>query len=380
MAKGFNNQLAEQFKSLMYNRWVLYFLFVLSFGNIVYLGSSNDFGNIFIFALIGFLTTFFSKNMVVILCIALVFSSLIHYGTGMKYEGFELTRSDKTKITNAVNALIGDESNYSLDYSEYDNTETEDDEELDDEHEEGMETEYDESIEEEGFNLMEGATPNKKAIKPNLQKAMKKKAENDYQNAMKKKAEKDSQRAMIEKAEKDSQRGMIEKAKVDSQRAMIEKAEKDSQRAMIEKDAENQKYMLDKAKNDYEKAIVEKAKNDIQNAIREKDMREKAKIDIQNAIRDKIPVSTKDNIVRVQPVTRAPTFGIPQNTISYTASPTTIAYTTAPTNSLAPTAPTYGNSVPSFDYNTEVSAIAEQIAAPTNSLAPTEQQRVWFSR
>jgi ElaB/YqjD/DUF883 family membrane-anchored ribosome-binding protein len=169
MSKGFNNQLAARFKSLMYNRWILYFLFALSFGNIVYLGSLNDFGNIFVFALIGFLTTFFSKNMIVILCIALVFTNIIRYGTGIRYEGFELTSYDKTKITNAVNALISDGDNFDElamykkmiemeldneheDLKEDDEEEDEDDEDKDEEdsdNEEGFEGEDDDDEDED---------------------------------------------------------------------------------------------------------------------------------------------------------------------------------------------------------------------------------------
>ena len=135
MAKitGSNNKLGDTFKSLMYNRWVLYFIFTLSFGNIIYLGSSGDFTNITIFALIGFLTTFFSKNMVAILSIALVFSSIIKYGINLKAnEGFTFTTKDKTKIKSALNQLLGDDE------------------------EEGFKEEEEEG--EEGFTLYEGAT------------------------------------------------------------------------------------------------------------------------------------------------------------------------------------------------------------------------------
>ena len=156
-----NNKLADRFKSLMYNRWILYFIFALSFGNIVYLGSSGDFGNITIFALIGFLTTFFSKNMVVILSIALVFSSIIKYGINLKKnEGFSLTPSDKTKIKSAINKLLGeDEEGFEEDEEGDEGFEGFEEDEEGDEGFEGFEEE-----EEEGFeSFQEGAAPKKPA-------------------------------------------------------------------------------------------------------------------------------------------------------------------------------------------------------------------------
>jgi len=82
---------------------------VLAIGNLFYLGTSNDIWTIAIFVLTGFLTSFFSKNMVVILCIALVVSSIIKYGTPKEsFEGFNgLTDNDKTKIRDAVEGLLG---------------------------------------------------------------------------------------------------------------------------------------------------------------------------------------------------------------------------------------------------------------------------------
>jgi len=104
-----NSRFSDKFKSLLSNRGVLYILFVLAIGNLFYLGTSNDIWTIAIFVLTGFLTSFFSKNMVVILCIALVVSSIIKYGTPKEsFEGFDgLTDTDKTKIRNAVEGLLG---------------------------------------------------------------------------------------------------------------------------------------------------------------------------------------------------------------------------------------------------------------------------------
>jgi len=112
-----NSKFSEKFKTLLSNRGVLYFVFALAIGNLFYLGTSNDLWTIAIFVLTGFLTSFFSKNMVVILCISLAVSSIIKYGTPTTMsEGFNgLTDNDKDKIRNAVEGLLGEKSKKSND-------------------------------------------------------------------------------------------------------------------------------------------------------------------------------------------------------------------------------------------------------------------------
>ena len=54
-----------------------------------YLVSSSNYMFASIFIITGFLTSFFSKNMIVILTIALAVSAIMKYGTGVRHEGFE---------------------------------------------------------------------------------------------------------------------------------------------------------------------------------------------------------------------------------------------------------------------------------------------------
>ena len=120
MAKGgfstYNkSKMGNNFKFLLYNRIVLYFVFILAIGNLVYLGTSNDLTTIGIFALVGFLTSFFSKNMIVILCIALVVSTISKYGTsvgvseGMKPGDIKL-EDIKENMGDAMNVLFNGNS------------------------------------------------------------------------------------------------------------------------------------------------------------------------------------------------------------------------------------------------------------------------------
>ena len=63
--------------------------------------SNNDTTGIVLMCIIGFLTTFFSKNMIVILCVALTMTNLVK--KGMKqvgYEGFEDKKEEDEKKDN----------------------------------------------------------------------------------------------------------------------------------------------------------------------------------------------------------------------------------------------------------------------------------------
>jgi hypothetical protein len=81
------------FSSLLKSRSVLYFFVFLSIVNLYTLATSGAGLYAAIFILISFLTTFFSKNMIVVLCIGLVVTNIlkqgieirvIHDGTSMK--------------------------------------------------------------------------------------------------------------------------------------------------------------------------------------------------------------------------------------------------------------------------------------------------------
>ena len=74
---------------LLYNKWVLYTVFLLSLLNLLVWLVSGDITNAIVFILIGFLTSFFSKNMAVILVFALVVSNILKFGLSIGQEGFE---------------------------------------------------------------------------------------------------------------------------------------------------------------------------------------------------------------------------------------------------------------------------------------------------
>lgn len=105
-------------KSILYNRYLLYFIFAVTIGNIVQLMSQQDHMSVVIMVVVGLLTSFFSKNMVVIMCIALVVTNLLKYGTRLRSEGFQ--------------TMDGEEEEEEEDGEEEDDDEEEGDKEADD--------------------------------------------------------------------------------------------------------------------------------------------------------------------------------------------------------------------------------------------------------
>jgi hypothetical protein len=71
------------------NVYFLYSIVVFSILNLVFLSIKGSFLTIVTFVVIGFLMSFFSKNMVVILLIANVLSSILYLGTPKLGEGFK---------------------------------------------------------------------------------------------------------------------------------------------------------------------------------------------------------------------------------------------------------------------------------------------------
>ena len=86
-ATSFMKSLVGQFEdpkpnSLLYNRALLYCILFLSLFQLYTFSISGNTGLAVAFLLVGFLTSFFSKNMIVILFIALAFTGVMQYGVG----------------------------------------------------------------------------------------------------------------------------------------------------------------------------------------------------------------------------------------------------------------------------------------------------------
>jgi hypothetical protein len=76
-------------EGLLHNRILLYSTFVLSLLNLVFFMVDKDFNSITFFILIGFLTSFFSKNMMVVLLLSLILTNILKYGSTLNKEGID---------------------------------------------------------------------------------------------------------------------------------------------------------------------------------------------------------------------------------------------------------------------------------------------------
>lgn len=79
---------------VLQNKFVLYFVFMLAVGNLFHFVFRQDLMSVGIFIAAGLLTSFFSKNMTVIMVIAMVVANIFQIGKGRdgfaeKIEGFE---------------------------------------------------------------------------------------------------------------------------------------------------------------------------------------------------------------------------------------------------------------------------------------------------
>lgn len=91
-------------KPFIHNRYVLYGVSLLALISIIGYANCTDYNSIFTLLIIGFITSFFSKNMVVILSVSIVLTYIlkqdnksINYSEGM--EGTNKSEEDKEEDT-----------------------------------------------------------------------------------------------------------------------------------------------------------------------------------------------------------------------------------------------------------------------------------------
>lgn len=77
------------FNPILQNQFVLYFVFLLALVEIVYFLNIWDLRSVVFFLIVGFLSSFFSKNMIVILTITLALTNIMKFGIRPAVEGME---------------------------------------------------------------------------------------------------------------------------------------------------------------------------------------------------------------------------------------------------------------------------------------------------
>jgi hypothetical protein len=84
---------------------VLYFVLLVALADLLYLATAGKYEFAAIFIMIGFLTSFFSKNMTVIMVVAIVATSVLQFGGLAGVEGLENKEEPETaKVEEPVNA------------------------------------------------------------------------------------------------------------------------------------------------------------------------------------------------------------------------------------------------------------------------------------
>ena len=95
--------------NLLHNRTLLYSILIVSLLHLFYYINTKDNKSVFIFIIVGFLTSFFSKNMNVILVTALIVTHIMKYIDKKSFEG--LTNEDDEEEVEEVQEEFQNEEN-----------------------------------------------------------------------------------------------------------------------------------------------------------------------------------------------------------------------------------------------------------------------------
>ena len=108
--KIYINSILSNMNIVLNNVFVLYFILIIALSNLFYLVSSANYLFASIFIITGFLTSFFSKNMIVILCIALTITNILQFGKNATHmsEGFAGEDEEDASTSNQNNKLSGE--------------------------------------------------------------------------------------------------------------------------------------------------------------------------------------------------------------------------------------------------------------------------------
>jgi len=87
----------KNLSKILENKYVLYFVFILAIINLFGYMVTGNFNSIVFFVLVAFLTRYFSKNMIIILTVPLVLTSVLMVGKTVK-ESFENASNKKSDI------------------------------------------------------------------------------------------------------------------------------------------------------------------------------------------------------------------------------------------------------------------------------------------
>ncbi len=91
-----NNSIPAFLKNILYNRMILYFILFLSIINMTTIALMGDFVTPLVFILVGVITSYFNKNMLIILTLSLAVSNILKYGKKLAInEGMTTEQNDE---------------------------------------------------------------------------------------------------------------------------------------------------------------------------------------------------------------------------------------------------------------------------------------------
>lgn len=76
-------------KKILHNKVLLYLILFISLADLYYFAITKDFMSVSIFILLGIIISFFNKNMLIILFLALTATNVLKYGSNIRHEGFD---------------------------------------------------------------------------------------------------------------------------------------------------------------------------------------------------------------------------------------------------------------------------------------------------
>lgn len=83
---------------IIHNKYVLYVILIISIMNLILLSNSQNYESVAIFFLVGILTYYFNKNMIIVLSISLCITNLLKYGLKIRInEGFDENEDENNK-------------------------------------------------------------------------------------------------------------------------------------------------------------------------------------------------------------------------------------------------------------------------------------------
>jgi hypothetical protein len=103
-----NIKLSGNYGSLLQNRIVLYFLCFIAIIDVMYFATTSDIRSLVTLLIVGLLTTFFNKNMIVVLVIALTVTHVLKYGTNVN-EGMTTREGMKETIDAGLSEVASSE-------------------------------------------------------------------------------------------------------------------------------------------------------------------------------------------------------------------------------------------------------------------------------